>query len=54
VVDGVPGACEPFAAAEIEGSRLRLRLLDVSGCATDERLVNTLILEIASYSRVED
>lgn len=28
-----------------------LRLLDLPGCATDERLVNTLLLDIASYFR---
>jgi len=54
VVDGVPDACEPLAAAEIDGSRLILNLLELPGCETDERLINTLLLEIASYTRAED
>jgi hypothetical protein len=54
VVEGVQGACEPLAAAEIDGSRLILNLLELPGCDTDERLVNTLLLEIASYSRAEE
>jgi hypothetical protein len=54
VVRGVEGACEPLAAAEIDGSRLILKVLELPGCATDERLVNTLLLDIASYSRAED
>ena len=49
----VQGACEPLAAAEIDGSRLLLNLLDLPGCETDERLVNTLLLDIASYSRAD-
>jgi len=54
VVDGVQGACEPLAGAEIDGSRLILNVLELPGCDTDERIVNTLFLEIASYSRAED
>ena len=53
-VPEVQGACEPLAAAEIDDSRLILNLLELPGCETDERLVNTLLLDIASYSRVED
>lgn len=53
-VPEVQGACEPLAAADIDGSRLILSVLDLSGCETDERLVNTLLLDIASYSRADD
>lgn len=54
VVPEVPGACEPLAAAEIDGSRLILSVLDLSGCETDERLVSTMLLDITSYSRADD
>jgi hypothetical protein len=54
VVDGVDGACEPLAAAEIDGSRLILSVLELPGCDTDERMVNMTVLEIAAYTRVED
>jgi hypothetical protein len=54
VVDGVQDACEPLAAAEIDGSRLILNIVELPGCETDERLVNTLLLDIASYSRADD
>jgi hypothetical protein len=54
VVDGVQVACQPLAAAEIDGSRLILNVLELPGCDTDERMANTLFFEIAAYSRAED
>ena len=53
-VPEVQGACEPLAAAEIDGSRLILNLLELPGCETDERVVSTLLLDIPSYSRADD
>jgi hypothetical protein len=53
-VPEVQGACEPLAAAEIDGSRLLLNLLELPGCETDERLVNTVLLDIPSYSRADE
>ena len=53
-VPEVQGTCEPLAAAEIDGSRLILNLLELPGCETDERFVNTLLLDIPSYSRADD
>lgn len=54
VADGLVNACEPVAAASIDGSRLSLSVVELPNCNVDDRIANTLFLQIATYTRVDN
>lgn len=53
-VNGIQVSCAGVAAVTIDGDRLTMRLLGLSGCSVDERIGDTLFFEIAEYSRADE